>query len=100
MKNISLSESVFTTVQRRKGLACRLISEIKVTIEDIRINTVGGLKAGLDIWNMAVVPFLFNNSECWVEIPKKAINVLNVIQNQVLVSLFGASRGFPILIFF
>ena len=96
----SLSDSVFVTVQRRKGLAMRLISELKVTVEDIRINTVGGLLAGLEIWKMAIIPFLFNNCETWMEIPKKALNVLNSIQNAFFVSLFGTSRGCPIPIFF
>ena len=96
----SLSESVFVTVQRRKGLAMRLISELKVTIEDVRINTVGGLTAGLEIWKLAIVPFLYNNSETWVAIPKKALNVLESIQNAFFVSLFGTSRGCPIPIFY
>ena len=96
----SLPESVFITVQRRKGLAMRLISEMKVTIEDFRINSVGGLMAGLEIWKMAIVPFLLNNCESWVEIPKKALNVLNSIQNAFFVSLFGTSQGCPIPIFY
>ena len=65
----SLSDSVFRTVQKRKGLSKRLISEIKITIEDMRSKTVGGLIAGIDIWNMAVVPFLLNNCDTWREIP-------------------------------
>ena len=95
-----MSDSVFRTVQQRKGLSKRLISEIKVTIEDIRINTVGGLIAGLDIWNMAVVPFLFNNCDTWMEIPKKALNVLNSIQNSFFVSLFEIAKSCPIPIFY
>ena len=58
----SLSESVFTTLKRRKGLTMRLISEIKVTVEDIRYNHLGGLITGLEIWILSVVPVLFNNS--------------------------------------
>ena len=46
----SLSESVFITVQRRKGPTMRLINEIKFTIEDIRANNTGGLVTGIDIW--------------------------------------------------
>ena len=45
---------------------------------------------------MAVVPFLFNNSECWTEIPKKAVNILNSLQNSFFCSLFGTSKGCPI----
>ena len=98
--SFSLADSVFKTVQKRKGLTKRLISEIKVTIENIRCDTVGGLTAGLDIWNMAVVPFLFNNSDCWMEISKKAINMLESIQNSFFVSLFGTAKSCPIPIFY
>ena len=96
----NLPDSVFRTIQKRKGLSKRLISEIKVTVEDIRSNCVGGIVAGLDIWNMAVVPFLFNNCDTWMEIPKKAINILNSIQNSFFVSLFGTAKSCPIPIFY
>ena len=96
----SLSDSVFRTVQKRKGLSKRLISEIKITIEDIRSKTVGGLIAGIDIWNMAVVPFLLNNCDTWMEIPKKALKILNSIQNSFFVTLFGTATSCPIPIFY
>ena len=98
--SFSLAESVFTTVQKRKGLTMRQISEIRITIEDIRSNQLGGILTGIDIWNLAVVPFLYNNSECCVDIPKKAMNVLNSIQNTFFVSLFGTSKGCPIPILY
>ena len=45
----TLPESVFITVQRRKGLGLKLISEIKLTIEDCRSHIIGGLMSGLEI---------------------------------------------------
>ena len=93
----SLSESVFITVQKRKGMCERLIREIKVTVEDCRSETVGGLITGLEIWNMAVVPFLFSNSECWIDIPKKAVNVLTSILCSFLGSLFNTHKSCPIM---
>ena len=92
----SLSESVLITIQKRKGLCFKLISEIKLTVEDCRSHVVGGLKSGLDIWTMAVIPFLFGNSECWVELPKKAITLLNSIQNTFFRALFATCTGCPI----
>ena len=71
-----------------------------MTIEDVRSNCTGGLRTGIDVWNMAVIPFLYNNSECWVNIPKKAINILNSIQNKFFLALFGTSKGCPIPIFY
>ena len=40
----SLSESVFQTVLKRRGLVKRLISEIKVTINDYRSEVMGEKK--------------------------------------------------------
>ena len=92
----SLSESVFTTIQKRKGLCMTIFSEIKLTVEDCRSKVVGGLLCGINIWTMAVIPFLFGNSECWVEIPKKAITLLNSIQNSFFRALFATCTGCPI----
>ena len=69
---ISLAESAFQTVLKRKGLVSRLISEIKVTLEDLRAERVGGVIAGLEIWSKAVLLFLYSNSSVWVDFPKKA----------------------------
>ena len=91
----SLSESVFLTVLRRKGMCERLIREIKVTVEDCRSNSIGGLVTGIEIWNMAVMPFLFSNSECWINIPKKAVNILNNLQGSFLRSLYATPKGYP-----
>ena len=96
----SLSESVFVTVLKRKGLSLKLISEIKLTIEDCRSKVLGGILTGLEIWKMAVVPFLFGNCETWMEIPKKATNLLNSIQNTFFRSLFGICNGCPIPAFY
>ena len=96
----SLSESVFVTIQRRKGLSLRLISEIKLTLEDCRSHVLGGIATGLEIWNMAVIPFLFANCDTWMEIPKKAVNLLNHIQNTFFRSLFATCSGCPIPAFY
>ena len=95
----SLSESVLKTIQNRKGLTMRLINEIKVTVEDYKANSVGGLTLGLKIWNQAVCPFLYGNSSCWIQIPKKALTLLNSIQRDFFRSLFLQPKGCPIPLF-
>ena len=97
---VSLPESVFITVQKRRGMCERLIREIKVTIEDCRSDSVGGLITGLEIWNMAVMPFLFSNSECWIDIPKKAVNILTSVVCSFLRSLYSTPKSCPIMALF
>ena len=57
-----LSDSVQATVLKRKGQVVTSILETKAVIEDCRSN------AGFDIWELAILPFLLNNSDTWVEI--------------------------------
>ena len=96
----SLSESVFQTIIKRKGIVNRIISEIKVTLEDCRTNTIGGMFVGMEIWNKAIVPFLFGNSECWIDMPKKALNLVSSMVRSFFRSLFFAPKGTPIFCFY
>ena len=93
----SLSESVFLTIQRRQGLVKRLISEIKFTVEDCRSNVTGGLVTGIEIWRLAVIPFLYYNSECCIDIPKKALKILNQLQSSFFTTLFKMPHSCPTL---
>ena len=96
----NLADSVILTIQKRKGLVQRLISEIRVTIDDCRSDTIGGLFVGLEIWRKAVIPFLFNNSGCWVEMPNKALNLLNSLTHLFFRTLFRAPKGNPLVMFY
>ena len=78
----------------------RLISEIKVTVEDCRSNAIGGIEVGLEIWCKAVVPFLYGNSDCWVEMPKKAMSLLKSITHSFFRSLFFSAKGTPIVMYY
>ena len=96
----SLPQSVFLTILKRKGLVLKLISEIRVTIDDCRSSSVGGLIVGLDIWRKAVVPFLYNNCECWVQAPKKALDLLDSLTHSLFRSLFHAAKGNPLVMYY
>ena len=54
-----MPESIFTIIQRSIGLALKSISVMKVTIQDIRANYLGGLLTcpSIEIWKMAIFPF-------------------------------------------
>ena len=68
---------------------------MKSVLEDSRINVAGGLKAGIDIWEFSVLPFLLNNSEVWADIPKGAIDQLENLQKMFYRSLFATPISTP-----
>ena len=63
-----LADCVLKTVLRRKGQVVSCILETKAVVEYYRSMVVGGITAGLEIWELAILPFLLNNSETWFEI--------------------------------
>ena len=62
------------------GKVVSKIIESRDIIDDCRMNTVGGLSAGIDIWKLAYLPNLLNNSETWVDIEDSTIEKLENLQ--------------------
>ena len=58
-----IKESCVSTINERKFRTLNAINEIIAIVEDCRINRLGGLKCAKDIWEIAVLPALLNNSE-------------------------------------
>ena len=57
---------------------------------------IGGLSAGIDIWEMAVIPMLLNNAETWQDISAKTLATLEKLQLKFLRCLLGVGTGCPI----
>ena len=55
----------------------------------------GGVLAGLDIWELAVLPMLLCNAECWTGISTKIIDELEAIQRRFLRHLMAVGAGCP-----
>ena len=70
-----LSESVQCTVNKRIGTVSRAIYEIRSVLNNCRAHLVGGLVSGFEMWEIAVIPMLLYNSETWMEISKKTIDI-------------------------
>ena len=92
---LGLAESVAATVSKRRGIVTRTIYEIRAVIDDCRSNAAGGITAGIDIWEMAVIPMLTYNAECWQDISEKTINELDKLQFMFLKCLFAVGAGCP-----
>ena len=95
ISTLGSADSALITVTKRHQKAMNYIYEIKAVIEDCRAEVVGGIIAGLEIWEVAVIPYLMNNSDTWAYMPKQALDVLDSLQNQFLRSLLATPRGSP-----
>ena len=93
---LGLADSVDLTIKKRKGLVTLAIFEIRAVIDDFRSHVCGGLTAGLDIWELAVLPKLLYNSECWQEITPCTVQVLEDLQLQFYRCLLAVGSGCPI----
>ena len=91
-----LADSVLSTILKRKGQVVSCILETTAVVEDCRAGVVGGIMAGMEIWELAILPFLLNNSETWTEISKKSIEVLDDLQCMFFRYLLATPRSCPI----
>ena len=96
LSSYGLSDSVAATVKKRKGLVVQSVYEIRAVIEDCRSQVCGGLAAGLDIWEAAVLPMLLYNSDCWMEVTPQTIQDLENLQKDFYRCLLAVGSGCPI----
>ena len=85
-----LADSVTATVLKRKGSVITNIFETKAVIEDCRANSVGGLLVGIEIWELAILPQLLNNSETWTNVDKKTLEILENLQLTFYRNMFAS----------
>ena len=90
-----LEKSAEATITNRYGRIIGAIFELKAVIEDLRMQMIGGIKCGLDIWEMALIPSLLNNASMWTNISDKSIEKLDSLQNTFLQTLLGTGRACP-----
>ena len=89
------TESIKATIQDRHWRTWSAILEIKSVMEDCRSQAIGGLAAGIELWELAAIPMLLNNSGTWTKISDDLINKLNGYQNKMIQMLFSVPRTTP-----
>ena len=95
-----LSQSVAATVTMRYGRVLQSIFEIRTMLDDCRSHVAGGITTGLHIWEMAVIPYITNNSECWLKISPETISKLEFLRNLFYRVLLNVPTGCPISIMY
>ena len=90
-----VSASADATVNDRHGKMISAIKEITSIVEDCRSTTLGGLKVGLEIWELAFIPSLLNNCSTWMEIKGPTVEKLEEIQNSLYRNLLNVPFTTP-----
>ena len=91
-----LAASVKATIAKRKGKVLETIFDIKAIIDDARSHVTGGITAGLEIWEMAALPYLLNNCDTWLGVTESEIQELDNLQNLFYRVLLQVPIGCPI----
>ena len=89
------SESAHQTIKERYWRVVYCILEARSIIEDCRSSVVGGLGAGIDLWELAYLPSLLNNCETWVDISEDSVKLLDDLQNQMYRTLLCVPKLTP-----
>ena len=88
-----LSSSIFATIKKREGRSIAAINEINTIIEDCRMKSIGGALAGLEIWELALVPSILTNADTWLEIDEESIKALDNLQYTMCRYLLNTPRS-------
>ena len=75
ISTLGSADSALVTVTKRHQKVMTYVYEIKAVIEDCRAEVVGGITAGLEIWELAVLPYLINKCDTWAYMPKQVLDI-------------------------
>ena len=92
-----VSHSAALSVSKKIGRVKHLIHEIKTVIQDCRNNKPGAFCTAIQIWEMAVVPYLYFGAECWIDIPEATLKTLNYLEESMYLSTLAAPHD-PIVV--
>ena len=83
------------TVKKRIGIISHSNLDIRNIVDNTRTGSIGRLTVGFSIWETACIPALIHNSEVWVNMPKKAVTLLEKIQLKYLRVVTGVGTSCP-----
>ena len=95
LHSAGLAKSVEVTVAKRYGACLHRILELKSVIEDFRMHSLGGIKVGLEIFNLAILPTLLYNADTWLEIDDKTVGRLESLQKTLMRCLLAVPKSTP-----
>ena len=90
-----LAASARATVEARAVALRSGAVEVRAIVEDCRSRCLGGLDVGLEMFEIAYIPALMNNSQTWIDIDKETIGKLDDLQYNFLRILLATPSSTP-----
>ena len=90
-----LRSSIEETIKDRKGNMKGSIYEHWALVEDFRMQAVGGMRAGIDLYESCIVSSLLTNAGTWTEITEQEIKQLDELQNTLCCALLQVPLSTP-----
>ena len=87
--------SAEATVSDRYGRILVGAFEIRQIVENSQSLIIGGIKAGMHLWETAYIPSLLNNCQTWVEVSEDTVDKLEELQNKFFRSILSVPRTTP-----
>ena len=91
----ALSKSAEMTVNRRKGRARQMIYEVSAFLSDLRADKNGGLKCGLILYEMVILPPMLNSCDTWYMMNNQTLKMLENVQISMFRQFLQASPSTP-----
>ena len=82
-KSMKISFNQALPLRERIGKIKIGIVETNAILEDLRMQMIGGIIGAIDIWELAFIPLLFNNSDTWLNISGDNVNTHKLTQKTV-----------------
>ena len=83
------------TVAERLGKIKAGIREIISVVDDFRAQMIGGSLGAFDLWEASVLPALIYNSEQWIGINQKTVDILDECQRYFVRMLLRVPESTP-----
>ena len=90
-----LSKSVEATVAKRYGRIFSSIIEVSSILEDNRIDTIGEFNSGYKICELAIIPYLLNNADVWIQFDEQTTNQMEDLLKMMFWYVFAVPVSTP-----
>ena len=95
MERAISKNSTLSTINERKHRIYNTINETVAILEDSRLNRLGAMRSAKNIWELAIIPSLLNNSGTWEIGDKTVVTELEKFQSYFFQQILQVPNSCP-----